>query len=183
VDKITFEPWPKIPRAKGNKIIITEKIDGTNAQVIITDSGEIGCASRNRLISVDDDNYGFAAWVQENKEELLKLGPGRHFGEWWGKDIQRGYGLEERRFSLFNTLRWHPGNPNLPACCHVIPILFQGNNGYEMVDHVMLSLSMEGSKASPGFMEPEGVVLFSLQSNSMTKYTFETPDGKWKEVA
>ena len=34
------------------------------------------------------------------------LVPGRHFGEWWGSGIQRGYGLDEKTFSLFNAYRW-----------------------------------------------------------------------------
>ncbi len=60
--------------------------------------------SRTRWITAQDDNHGFARWVEGNKQELLKLGAGRHFGEWWGSGIQRGYGLQkgEKRFSLFN---------------------------------------------------------------------------------
>lgn len=50
--------------------------------------------SRTRWITPEDDNYGFAKWANENKEELLKLGIGQHFGEWWGSGIQRGYNLQ-----------------------------------------------------------------------------------------
>ena len=38
------------------------KIDGTNASVWYED-GEIHCASRRRVITPEDDNGGFAAWV------------------------------------------------------------------------------------------------------------------------
>jgi len=68
----------------------------------------IFAGSKNRWLDTSSkgDNFGFAKWVQENSEELLKLGEGRHFGEWFGKGIQRGYGLNEKRFALFNVSKW-----------------------------------------------------------------------------
>ena len=98
----TFEAFPKIARLS-REIVITEKIDGTNAQIYITEDGKIQAGSRNRIITPEQDNFGFARWVEENHEDLLLLGEGRHFGEWWGQGIQRRYNLEEKRFSLFNS--------------------------------------------------------------------------------
>lgn len=87
-----FEAWPKIPRHAG-KIVITEKLDGTNAQVFIPESGdEIYAGSRTRWITPQQDNYHFAEWVQANRTELLKLGPGRHFGECCGSGIHGSRG-------------------------------------------------------------------------------------------
>jgi len=100
--------------------VITEKIDGTNAAIGVVQTGWDGEAgavsrphyrvyaqSRTRIITPQSDNMGFAAWVQQHAEVLAQtLGEGLHFGEWWGVGIQRGYGLSERRFSLFNTARW-----------------------------------------------------------------------------
>jgi hypothetical protein len=60
---------------------------------------------------------------EEHRDDLLTLGPGRHFGEWWGAGIQRRYGLTEKRFSLFNVTRWGEARP---ACCHVVPTLYRG---------------------------------------------------------
>lgn len=40
----------------------TVKIHGTNAGVTLTVSGEYGQQSRNRLITEDSDNHGFALW-------------------------------------------------------------------------------------------------------------------------
>jgi len=101
-----FVAFPKIARLS-RECVISEKIDGTSAQILITDDGQIKAGSRSRWLTPENDNFGFAAWVADNKEELLTLGVGRHFGEWWGEGIQRNYGLKERRFSLFNTIRWH----------------------------------------------------------------------------
>lgn len=76
-----FAEFPKIARLS-REIIVTEKVDGTNAQVFIGEEGTVLVGSRNRWITPKDDNFGFAAWVEANKDAILKLGPGRHFGEW-----------------------------------------------------------------------------------------------------
>jgi hypothetical protein len=175
MDTITFEPFPKLGRWS-RKVIITEKIDGTNAQVIITEDGQIGAASRTRLIfpGKDTDNFGFAAWVQDNREELLKLGPGRHFGEWFGQGIQSGYGLKERRFALFNVNRWNPYNPP-PACCTVVPVLDEISGEADVGTSIkgsMDALALLGSQMVPGFMNPEGVVIFHTATGSLFKKTF-----------
>lgn len=174
MNEIIFEAFPKIPRLKKDGVVITEKLDGTNAQVIITEDGQIGAASRNRLITPDDDNYGFARWVQENREELLKLGPGRHFGEWWGQGIQRGYGLEEKRFSLFNVHRWTP--ENVPTCCHTVPVLHEGAFDSEAIEFVCSAMEKYGSTAAPGYMNPEGIIVFHRSSKQRFKVLLENDD-------
>lgn len=132
---VEFQPFSKIARLNRN-VVISEKLDGTNAAVVIASvtyggfttpldqpevvahvvlSGDreyaVFAQSRTRFITPgkSTDNYGFAAWVQRNAEALVEtLGEGTHFGEWWGAGIQRGYGLKggDKRFSLFNTKRW-----------------------------------------------------------------------------
>lgn len=169
---IDFVPFPKISRLS-RAVVISEKIDGTNAQVYIDDTGtEIFAGSRTRWIEPGDDNYGFAAWVQANKEELLRLGPGSHFGEWWGQGIQRNYGLKEKRFSLFNTFRWSDAATR-PECCSVVPILWEGTFGDVIVSDVVAELAKSGSTAAPGFMNPEGVVVFHAASGALFKKTCE----------
>jgi hypothetical protein len=175
---VEFKEFPKIARLN-REVIVTEKIDGTNAAVVISeDGGTIGAQSRSRIITVDDDNFGFAKWVSANRDELLaKLGPGHHFGEWWGSGIQRGYGLTEKRFSLFNVSRW--ADPAVrPSCCHVVPVLATGN-AFEPVLAGLTWLRESGSQAAPGFMKPEGVVAFHTQGNLLFKVTLEK-DEEWK---
>src|SRR5436305_1822690 len=101
---IEFNAFPKIARLN-RECVITEKIDGTNASILIDEDGVVMAGSRTRWITPENDNFGFAKWVEANKSELMKLGVGHHFGEWWGSGIQRGYGLTkgEKRFSLFNV--------------------------------------------------------------------------------
>src|SRR5881628_1543667 len=76
-----FQAFPKIARLS-REIVVTEKIDGTNAQVFISDDlSEVVAGSRNRWLAVGADNFGFAAWVASNRDELLKLVPELYRGE------------------------------------------------------------------------------------------------------
>lgn len=129
---IEFEAWPKTTRLFRD-ITITEKIDGTNAAIIIRTGyhvsdvhqfdGEwpfwdkeaghfwfIGAQSRNRLIQPGKttDNAGFAQWVRDNGLTLARLlGEGRHFGEWWGPKVtKRNYGMSHKVFSIFDVDMW-----------------------------------------------------------------------------
>jgi hypothetical protein len=172
---IDFVEFPKMARLT-REIIITEKIDGTNAQICITEDGEFLVGSRTRWITPEDDNHGFAKWAHKNKDELLKLGVGHHFGEWWGQGIQRGYGLKEKRFSLFNVERWSDDAVR-PKCCHVVPLLWRGIIDLNVVDNLLDGMREGGSVAAPGFMNPEGVVVFHVAANHGFKKTLDNNDG------
>lgn len=188
-----FTPFPKIPRLKRG-CVITEKLDGTNAQVFILPEEELPphdasdedyflakdrglvlmAGSRGRWVRPGkEDNYGFAGWVKAHAADLWSLGPGRHYGEWWGQGIQRRYDLWEKRFSLFNTDRWLRPDSGLPACCGVVPVLYRGPFTDEAVNTVLKALEIGGSAAVPGFMQPEGIVVFHTASRSMFKVTLE----------
>jgi len=164
-----FIKFPKIFRVS-RPCIVTEKLDGTNAQICITEDGEFLIGSRTKWINPKDDNFGFAKWANENKEELLKLGIGHHFGEWWGAGIQRKYNIKEKRFSLFNTSRWSDDSIR-PKCCHVVPVLYEGMFDTAKIEECVKKLRENGSVASPGFMKPEGVVCFHVQGNFCLKKT------------
>lgn len=170
-----FIGFPKITRFSKD-VIVTEKIDGTNAQVYVSDDGQdVYAGSRTRWIEPGDDNFGFAAWVAANVDELRKLGPGSHFGEWWGAGIQRKYGLTEKRFSLFNSERWGDAATR-PPCCGVVPILWRGPFDQIPLSEILHKLRTGGSEAAPGFMQPEGVVLFHTASGTLFKKLLENDD-------
>jgi hypothetical protein len=171
-----FEPWPKIPRWR-REVVVTEKIDGTNAQVHVLDDGRVLAGSRNRYLTALADNFGFYAWVKAHEERLRALGPGRHFGEWWGQGIGRKYGQERRRFSLFNTARWNPAHlesAGLVGLVEVVPVLHVG--ALHEVEIVVASLQRTGSVAAPGWMKPEGVVIYHTASRTMFKRLLENDD-------
>ncbi|MDR5879039.1 RNA ligase family protein [Caballeronia sp. LZ032] len=192
-----FKPFPKTPRLKRD-IIITEKLDGTNAQVVISfepldsrfgvdmtnviavkestlprHSYFMRVGSRTRWITPGKttDNYGFAGWCRDNADELFKLGEGQHFGEWYGQGIQRGYGLDHKRFALFNTARWGDHNSDTPKCCEVVPVLRVGPMA--SVEYAMNELRVHGSSAVPGFDRPEGIIVYHTASQQNFKVLIE----------
>lgn len=212
---VEFQKWPSIARLNRD-MVITEKIDGTNAAVLIeqipgmaaagdqviniedntihvykesTDQWfSLAAQSRKRLITPNSDNFGFAAWAYENATALVTyLGEGRHFGEYWGSGIQRGYGLAkgEKRFSLFNVARYDyishlPGTfQEIPNLC-TVPVLRMNTFSSAVIKDVMESLEDNGSYASPGFKPPEGIVVYHTAASTLFKVTFEHDDlGKW----
>jgi len=161
-----FKSFGKIPRLSAMQMIVTEKIDGTNACVVVDALGVVSAQSRTRAIQPGDDNYGFALWVSQNEDQLRELGHGHHFGEWWGVGIQRAYALHERRFSLFNTHLW---SETRPACCHVVPILYMGPFDRTVVGQVTDALATGGSVAAPGYMNPEGTMVFVTRLDTYIK--------------
>jgi hypothetical protein len=214
IPEAPFAAFPKIGRLF-RPVIITEKIDGTNAAVVVSTVSPYGygdeevvgpgivintdghrldrwepvfvyAQSRKQVISPEQDNFGFAKWVREHARELaMGLGVGVHFGEWWGAGIQRRYGLDEKRFSLFNTGRWSGGcnddGTSRPDCCHVVPVLAELEEfDTAAIKGVVGTLKVRGSSAAPGFMDPEGVVTYHRHSNSLFKTTVKNDD-KGKE--
>ena len=164
------------------------------------DGFHIFAGSRKRWLdcSSKGDNHGFAKWVKANAEELLKLGEGRHFGEWYGKGIQRNYGLDEKRFALFNVGKWHKSGEEkrlisidpkteeeryteeAPKCCDVVPIIYEGMFDTNSIENFIQELEGCGSYAVPGFMNPEGLVIYHKASGKLFKKTIkddEKPKG------
>jgi len=168
-----FAPFAKMARLN-RECIITEKIDGTNAQIFIDETGQhIFAGSRSRWLTPDDDNFGFAYWVETNCAELLKLGPGRHFGEWWGAGIQRKYGQTAQHFSLFNVGRWTKTGALPPTCCRVVPVMYAGPFITSAVERCVVDLRTHGSLAAEGFMQPEGIVVYHKAAGTLFKVTVE----------
>lgn len=165
-----FEEFSKMSRWREVSCTVTEKIDGSNAQIYVPVNPDhpVLAGSRTRWIGprFGCDNFGFGAWVAQHAEVLRRLGPGRHFGEWWGAGIQRRYGLDGKRFSLFNLARFaKSGLPEgLPSEVGLVPELYRGPFDARKIDEVIAKLYREGSVAAPGWRGagkagPEGVVI------------------------
>lgn len=187
---IAFRAWPKTPRLFRDTVI-TEKLDGTNGAIGIypADNEFVGdiekalyvadtvdgnpyliyAQSRNRIITPDSDNYGFAFWVYTNARTLIAdLGTGLHFGEWWGQGIQRGYGLDHREFSLFNTSKWS-GKVFSTWNLSCVPVLSTHTFNTEAIGDCLYELDMRGSQAAPGFKPAEGVVVYHTAASQVFK--------------
>lgn len=183
--EVEFQGFGKIQRlydsAKG--VIITEKLDGTNAAIHVRDGRVVGIQSRKRLITPEDDNFGFARWVTDNAEALADvLGDGLHFGEWYGKGIQRGYGIDEKRFALFNVARWEGIHDARVPQLESVPVLFNGSIEDDGLDGAVsvatTFLETQGSLVNPKFRNFEGIVVHFRDSGSSFKHIVNAPGSK-----
>jgi hypothetical protein len=193
---LPYEEFPKIPRLFQGDIVITEKIDGTNGGILISkyeiirpwwdeesvaqfqdEEGtwwNVRAQSRSRLVTPASDNHGFAKWVRGNAEALVKdLGPGRHFGEWYGQGIQRRYGLDHKRFALFNTARWPQNQEFKTQNLTVVPELFRGPFSEVSVHQALSDLAEFGSLAGiVPFGDPEGIMIYHERARHYFKVTY-----------
>jgi hypothetical protein len=189
------------------QVLVTEKIDGSNSAVrirpfdidadrseqvdTVSIDGEqytLWAQSRKRLLQPVKalDNFGFASWVYENAPALVRvLGPGDHFGEWWGSGIQRSYGLKEKRFSVFNAARWDEALSPTEALTEVsnlyrVPTLFRGQFYDLDLPALRADLEENGSKVVPGF-KSEGMVVYLRELNASYKVLLENDSiHKWE---
>lgn len=177
-----FKAFPKIEHVGNLYMTITQKIHGSNAQIYIfdTESGrDLLVGSRNRWITPEDDNFGFATFVYKNKLEFItKLGLGQHFGEWAGPSINSGEGLTEKTFVLFDEHKFPPERP-LPPQTVVVPVLYKGKLDLDAVNSAMMDLKANGSKLVSGFTRPEGIVINF--GGTRYKKVFDAEETAWKK--
>jgi len=70
----------------------------------------------------------------------------------------------------------------LPECVGLVPVLFRGLFTTERAEGVLRHLEFSGSQAAPGFMRPEGIVVFHVAGNFGLKKTIkgdEVPKSKF----
>lgn len=99
----------------------TIKLHGTNSSVVLGSDGEMWCQSRSNIITPQDDNAGFAMFVEQHKDEFTNL---MHrsiiecgfttedlviFGEWCGGNVQKGVAVCElpKMFVIFGIAIAH----------------------------------------------------------------------------
>ena len=231
-----FKSWGSTPRFhKG--LHITEKIDGTNAGVsvqgvswgvvhtppadaILVNSTKLDvngipeCSylvraqSRKRIITPDNDNFGFAKWVWENAEGLANLlGFGYHYGEWYGEGIQKNpLAVQGRRWALFNTWHWTRKenldrlvDADIPGLT-LVPVLHDeqrdGPADFTTIPDIMEELALYGSKADGAAMvkegydwendryaEPEGIIVWQRETRQRYKILLREDDKhKWEQA-
>lgn len=93
------------------RVWVLPKLDGTNAAVWLGDDLTVRAGSRNREISVESDNHGFAKWLHsdcpraEAVRRMALSNPGLIFyGEWLVKHSFKDYEEDAwRRFWIFDA--------------------------------------------------------------------------------
>jgi hypothetical protein len=210
-----FQSFAKIPRLI-RECICTEKLDGSNSQVLIEPSYKpredaimsvkaevtiysihpdeplerstschtlyhnVYAGSRSKWLKPNkqQDNHGFAQWVYDHVTELVRIfGLGRVYGEWWGQGINRGYGLTEKRFSIFNPDFEFKTDPK--GLVSKVPVLYRGLFDTTKIEEILNTLREKGSVAVPNYMKPEGLVCYHLAGGHLYKRTCEN-DAQWK---
>lgn len=73
-------------------------------------------------------------------------------------------------FSLFNAVRWNEFNT--PKCVSVVPILYTGQFCTSVIDAVLGDLA-KSSVVSPGYTNPEGIIIYHTKVNVSFKKTFD----------
>jgi hypothetical protein len=86
---------------------IDPKLDGTNASIWSGEGGIVEAGSRNRQLTLDNDNAGFLAWASQHEgiQEFCETYPHfRLYGEWLVPHTLRSYRAEAwRRFWVFDV--------------------------------------------------------------------------------
>jgi hypothetical protein len=113
-----FTKYPHLERVGTDEVegilegecLIFPKIDGTNASVWMDSNGNICCGSRKRQISVENDNQGFAKFVEENKASFVEFFKWLPFcilyGEWLVPHTLKTYRKEAwRKFYIFDVFQ------------------------------------------------------------------------------
>lgn len=82
------------------------KIDGTNSSVWLDNDGNIACGSRNRTLSLENDNGGFMAYIlnQDKIKKYLEKHPNhRIYGEWLIPHSLKTYRYDSwKKFYIFD---------------------------------------------------------------------------------
>lgn len=194
-----FKGWGSTTRENKNKTI-TEKLDGTNACIVAQD-GKVTAQSRKRIITPDDDNFGFAKWVYDNAGALLDtLGYGYHYGEWFGEGIQKNpLGIEGKRFALFHATKYTEDNGyelNKVDGLETVPLLHHGQCDLFTIPQIMTDLDSYGSKVKGAklvaqgydfqqdeYAAAEGIIIWNNETKTRTKMLLENDAFHKYEVA
>ena len=65
----------------------------------------------------------------------------------------------------------------------LVPVLYEGRFSTDQVDSIVDMLAIMGSQAAPGFMNPEGVVVFLPAANGLFKVTLKNDEQPKGQVA
>ena len=110
----------------------TVKLHGSNAGVRVSQEDTVAPQSRIRVLSLDSDNYGWAAFVESRKAIFVEIARSfcsegfdvTVYGEWIGPGIQKSVAinqLPEKQFVIFGAVV-HDGSED-PGYCHEEGIL------------------------------------------------------------
>jgi len=136
----------------------TVKLHGTNSGVGYNKADGLWAQSRGNIITPENDNYGFAKFVEDNKESFLELHEHIRFvhpelkdgddviifGEWAGGSIQKGVAISGIEKSLFIfDVKVKPENGE--DAYHLPPYYLNDNdnNIYNIEDYLSYNIDID----------------------------------------
>lgn len=124
----------------------TVKLHGTNAAIGYSKQDGLWCQSRERILSIEKDNAGFAFYVESHKTELeelfrgIRVNPNCYdtvivYGEWAGGNIQKGVGISnlDKQFYPFYVEYLKGGE-----VAQVVDYLYGGEGGWLNNKHLKM---------------------------------------------
>ena len=97
------------------RFIGSVKLHGTNSSIVFPETGGFYCQARTHVITPEQDNAGFAKWVEANEDlfsHLIGIGV-VVYGEWCGQGIQKGVAITQlpKMFVPFAVRVLHESQP------------------------------------------------------------------------
>lgn len=134
---------PEVQDIEFGECHVFPKIDGTNGSLWLGDDGQLCAGSRNRELSLDNDNAGFMAWAVQDervKSFFAAFPNARLYGEWLVPHSLKTYRADAwKRFYVFDVMN---GDEYVPFSSYeadlkahgldyIMPIAIVRNGSYE----------------------------------------------------
>jgi len=149
------------------------KLHGTNAAVQIRNR-KIFAQSRSSYVTPENDNMGFAKWVEENREYFENLSDSNDvitiFGEWCGSGIQKGTAINQIGEKIFCVFAVQYGDFIDETYNDIVKIEVDTFKINEFLQGPRLNMiSLMSNIYSKPWMALEGVVVNFKDDNSLLK--------------
>lgn len=160
------------------ELVVQPKLDGTNGVVAyVPEYDEIVAGSRNRYITVNNDNQGFAKYVEENRDKFLKYFR-KHptdilYGEFMVNHVFKVKPQFFKQFYVFDvyseiTKRYYPLNESDLSECGInyVPSMIIRNDGNIEATLKELNSSFGKFLLEDSFEYGEGFVIKNYHSHN-----------------
>ena len=165
----------------GDNIVITEKIDCSNASFTLDEQGELQVFSRNVLLDESNNLNGFYQWVHENINPIQLEPEYIYFGEWLGTPHKVRYEGYEKQFFLFDVwdkefTRYMPFSVvEFEAYClelNLVPVFYKGE--FISFEHLESFVGQTALGGKIGELESgEGIVVKNYTNQGFAKMVTE----------
>ncbi|WP_407708507.1 RNA ligase family protein [Bacillus altitudinis] len=166
---------------QGDFIIITEKIDCSNASFTLDEKGELQAFSRNVQLDEQNNLNGFYQWVHENINPNDLASEYIYFGEWLGTPHKVHYPQYEKQFFLFDVWDkefnryvpfWEVGWEATHLQLNLVPVFYDGAFiSYEHIESFVGKTALGGKIGD--VKSGEGIVVKNYKNQGFAKMVCE----------